>query len=733
MTVPVGSGRGGTAGRPTDRRRAGGRNSAGRMLNTAVADAAALGRGAVPRAAYEAAKRMGGHALVFGAIELLPHRTGGLRTLGLPRPAPTPSVEYAADATKGLVRLFGRRVDLGPRTDWHAVLDGPHRWPAGHWWRVDIRGDARPGDVKWAWELGRMRHLVLLARAVRQSGDQAALERLRSELESWFDQNPPERGIHWYSNLEIALRAFAFAQVHELAGEALGHRLRSRTERELRHSRRHLLADLPYTASSMRNNHWLGDSLGLLVLDRVLPEDRLSAPCRRLARALFDAQLRRQLRPDGSMIEDSLSYHRFVLEMLAVRMLADPTEPVREALVRAAQFLSRLGALEGPVPQLGDWDEGRLLCTAGDPGEIGGSVAVALALAGTGAPVDWRAGHDECAWYAGPGIPVPPERAEPDGHEVGGGIARAARGLWTSWLKVGSGPSHGHADLGSTCVLHDGHWVVGDPGTGTYNGALEQRNGLRSSAAHSVLRLAGQDQLVPHRVFRWAHTAHGHVGPPLRIGDAVVSWGFHDAYTRLRPARRVARVVVTGPDGVACADFVEGPPGVDWRLTLPLAPTAEVDLTAATLRTGGGAVLRLILPEGARAAAVRGEREPWAGWWSRTYGTVRPATWVCLAGRVPGPVPGPVLWAAHTGPRPPAACVDGELTLGSTVLRVEWGVDRVRLVARGEHEQAVSARPAPSSIPRPRPRPGAGEWPGPRLPARRRRPARVRVRVEEGA
>ena len=27
------------------------------------------------------------------------------------------------------------------------------------------------------------------------------------------------------------------------------------------------------------------------------------------------------MRPDGSMIEDSLSYHRFVLEMLIVRVL----------------------------------------------------------------------------------------------------------------------------------------------------------------------------------------------------------------------------------------------------------------------------------------------------------------------------------------------------------------------------------------------------------------------------
>ena len=68
---------------------------------------------------------------------------------------------------------------------------------------------------------------------------------------------------------------------------------------------------------------------------------------------------------------------------------------------------------------------------------------------------------------------------------AGGGVARAESGEVTVWLKAGSGPSHGHADLLSTVVSWDGIEVVGDPGTGTYNGPLEIRNYFRSSLAHS--------------------------------------------------------------------------------------------------------------------------------------------------------------------------------------------------------------------------------------------------------
>jgi hypothetical protein len=55
----------------------------------------------------------------------------------------------------------------------------------------------------------------------------------------------------------------------------------------------------------MRNNHLLGDALGLIVLARLFPHLRAAHRWNRLGERIFAAQLRRQMRPDGSMIEDS--------------------------------------------------------------------------------------------------------------------------------------------------------------------------------------------------------------------------------------------------------------------------------------------------------------------------------------------------------------------------------------------------------------------------------------------
>src|SRR5205085_543734 len=154
-----------------------------------------------------------------------------------------------------------------------------------------------------------------------------------------------------------------------LVGDRVSPRLVEGMHRHLWHTGRHLVADLPYTMSSMRNNHLLGDSLGLMSLGAAFGRIGAAAAWWHWGRRLFRAQLRRHVRADGSMIEDSLSYHRFVLEMLTVRvLLGDAGSEEQRALAGAAQFLCRLGVLDGPVPQHGDWDEGRVLASSGSSG-----------------------------------------------------------------------------------------------------------------------------------------------------------------------------------------------------------------------------------------------------------------------------------------------------------------------------------------------------------------------------
>ncbi|MCO1653880.1 heparinase II/III domain-containing protein [Pseudonocardia humida] len=596
------------------------------------ADLAALGVLAPVRAFYELGKRSGAHGLALRAatrsarpavLRLVP----GFRPSG--RVAPAAAGRCIADARQIVElghRVFGQRIPVRAAEDWNLVGDHGARWPSPFWWQIDIRTEKRLGDVKWAWELGRHRDIVVLARAAfLQPGEQWEGE-LARRLRLWFRATPTEHGVHWYSNLEIALRAVAWMQVHALCADVLPQDVRDSMALDVARARRHLLVDFPYTVSSMRNNHLLGDALGLLAIQRFTggsARSRLS----RIAERAFAAQLDRHMRPDGSMIEDSVSYHRFVLEMLTVKhLLGDGSPAVVTAMGGAARHLRRMGALDGPIPQWGDWDEGRVLASSGDALDLAGSTALGLVLSGRSADPRWWSEFDEVAWYAPPIGDVgattsaarPPEAAV----VVSGGIARATVGDWDVWLKGGTGPSHQHADLTHVSARFGDRWVLVDPGTGTYNGRLDVRNAFRTSRAHNGLRTRGEEMFVPHRAFRWLTSATVHCGVPVRTRGAVVVWAVHDAYARSEGAGRIARAVVVTADGLTVVDWRED--GQDALLTVALAPGTEIVRNELHLAHCPGLVVRGL--QG--GSAVEGQEQPFAGWHSTTYGQREPATWL---------------------------------------------------------------------------------------------------------
>lgn len=633
-----------------------------KALSSIGADVRALGPAFVVRALYEGGKRFGLLGVLLRMLRVIgrvqdrddPHLDPRVAVVGAHGQEP---VRYRQE-----VEVFGRQVVWSSSTDWHWTVEKSESWPKVHWWRIDLRSDRRLADVKWSWEVGRHAHLVTLARTARTSEE--AAKALELQLQSWLQENAPEIGVHWYSNLEIALRAVAWVQILDLAGDRLPATIRREMISHLRHAGRHLLVELPYTVSSMRNNHLLGDALGMMAIAEASGPAAEGRVLRCVGNRMFSSQLRRQVREDGSMIEDSISYHRFSLEMLAVRAaLRGSREEVKDALRRAGQFMFRLGVGDGPLPQYGDWDEGRVLAVSTDRCELLGSARLALALAGTGAPEEWHEAHEEVAWHAPVGEPVAPAPAERDGRDVGGGIGRAQRGSFTAWLKAGSQRSHGHADLCSTPILFDGEWLVGDPGTGTYNGPIEQRNYFRCSIAHNVLRVDGLDQLEPHRAFRWHHTARGVVGPPLQVGDATVMWGVHDAYRRLEPSRRVARAVFVSDQLVVVADWVEGPT-TSYAMSFPLHPSVEWDDGALVLASGRRVGLELPSEPSRRA----GQDAPYDGWWSRTYGHAEPATRL----EITGTTERAVVWALRADSKVALAAEGTRLLIGDDSFEVQW-------------------------------------------------------------
>ena len=120
------------------------------------------------------------------------------------------------------------------------------------------------------------------------------------------------------------------------------------------------------------------------------------------------------------------------------------------------------------------------------------------------------------------------------------------------------------------------------------------------------------------------------------------------------------------------ADWVSGAPGEDFDLALPLAPGACWDVDMLTLP--GGAQVRLQMS--GRPGVVCGSTEPYAGWWSDTYGQAVPAVRLEMSGTIDGPV----WWTVGSQDVPRTRADRQSLNLGGLEVKVEWGDEHVRLV-----------------------------------------------------
>lgn len=576
-------------------------------LTSVIKDVRALGPSAPLRAVYEASKRTNGHKLLFRPV------AGGHRSQPLDFGHHLPRTSAARErclADARLIvdegaRVFGRRVATGATASWAMDPVTERCWPEdAPWWQIDIRSAHRLSDVKFVWEAARHRDLVVLARASALDSQGPWLEQLEAMLVRWCRECRPEEGVNWYSSLELALRAIAWSQVLRLAGDRLHAGLRAELDDQLVASARHIMIELPYTMTSMKNNHLLGDGLGLVVLGKLFPTHPSSGRWQSIGDRLMLKQLRRHMLSDGSMIEDSLSYHRFVLEMLIVRVLVgNVPRPITDAMVKAADHLITLGVLLGDVPQYGDWDEGRVLTDSNPAGDVAGAALLARHLSGGETPGQaWR-GYDELAWYADAENARNTDLQESPGVWNSGHFVGIRRGPWAVWLKHTLTPSHQHADLSSVWIQHDGEWVTRDPGTGTYNGPLHVRDGFRTSAAHPVWHPEGRDLLGPHRAFRWERptvpTGHGVTELPEATLIAVWHGGFAEG--------RALRVVLVEEAGVTVLDRLpDGAHG--WVMAVPL----------------GDAAAQL---HGLSGETVTGQDEPFVGWMSATYGEWTPSPW----------------------------------------------------------------------------------------------------------
>ena len=289
---------------------------------------------------------------------------------------------------------------------WQIDFKSGYTWSAKTWYTEIVYGHLPGVDVKVPWELARMQHLPMFARAFRiaEASERGVYMReFRNEILDFIAVNPPQFGVNWRCTMDVGIRVANWLVAYDLF-KAFGASFDDAFERILASSvydhGRHIIRNLEYSPN-LRSNHYLSDIVGLLFAALHLPSTDETDAWLAFALQELVSEMAHEFHEDGSNFEGSTSYHRLSTELMlysalfAVQMDRSRRDRVKsyrctlhhvqpslkslekqdfdldrdeifpewfwERLAKALRFTSDLLHEDGTIPQIGDNDSGRFL------------------------------------------------------------------------------------------------------------------------------------------------------------------------------------------------------------------------------------------------------------------------------------------------------------------------------------------------------------------------------------
>lgn len=289
---------------------------------------------------------------------------------------------------------------------WQIDFKSGYTWSAKTWYTEIAYGHLPGVDVKVPWELARMQHLPMLARAFRiaeTSERDVYVREFRNEILDFIATNPPQFGVNWRCTMDVGIRVANWLVAYDLF-KTFGASFDDDFERVLAASiydhGRHIIRNLEYSPE-LRSNHYLSDIAGLLFAALHLPASDETDAWLAFALQELVSEMAHEFHEDGSNFEGSTSYHRLSTELMlysalfAVQMDLARRDRVKiykcslhqvqpslkpigkqefdldrdeifpewfwERLEKALRFTSDLLHEDGTIPQIGDNDSGRFL------------------------------------------------------------------------------------------------------------------------------------------------------------------------------------------------------------------------------------------------------------------------------------------------------------------------------------------------------------------------------------
>lgn len=565
--------------------------------------------------------------------------------------------EYDGISNNGIIIFNNTGVCLNEPFNWHRDPETGKRSPLTFGKKLNYRDSNLVGNAKVLWELGRHQHLVPLALVYAATKEKGYASLLASQINGWVAQNPFDKGIHWCSSLEVALRLISWSFVHSFLSlsepEGLFALVKERGQlEEIIYQHAYFIRNYLSRYSSA-NNHLIGELVGLWVGCNVFDLGQTGRAWRHQAKEELEQEAIKQIWDDGVDKEQAVYYHLWVLEYLFLAWLVGErvnnqfSKKFYQRILAMISFLEAIRPDGGMIPQLGDSDDGYVVrFEPGFPADPYTDVVFSIRAVLNGVSENVLKASQKAFWYyhLGDQKAIQPAQSVDPKYSIDtcqifhqGGYAILAGD--DAHLVFDAGPlgylaiaAHGHSDALSFCLALGNRWWLIDPGTYCYHTEPEWRAYFRGTSAHNTIVVDQRDQSVAGGSFLWMKHAQSSLKETQELKDGIwLITGSHDGYVDLG-VRHDRTLKFNGKNKtLVIQDRLYGKGEHDVRILFHFAPEVLLKRGLIPSQWEGEATsagsefhLHMNLDKRFEWVAFRGSLEPRLGWYSRKLGHKEP-------------------------------------------------------------------------------------------------------------
>lgn len=435
-------------------------------------------------------------------------------------------INEANQVLKHFFIILSRSIKFGKKINWHTNFSDKS-WPKESYAEFRARNydfDSKRylGDIKLPWELNKHLYLQDLAKAYLITKNEKYAQEFVEEIEDWLKENPFMVGVNWTEGLIAAHRAISW--IIALGGFIGSSKITSQFLKDLHQSlfQHALFIEKTYEFCQRASNHLLGELCAQIVISTIFPE--FDGSKKRLKEAIgnFRKELQLQVYRDGVDYEMSLSYQRIILEFLYLPLILEkrnlvklPREIIKTA-EKMTEFMMHMTQPNGLLQPISDADGARVFVLGQDINDFRPHLALAAWLfdrkdfkyvsEGKIDPIAWFLSKDELSTFDQIKA-IPPKQVSMAFEEGGYWTSRQnwvkdsswlffdcgymGMGKWNKEIPVGV---HGHSDTLNFGLSLGEEASLTDNGSYSYTTERPFHQYFRSSLAHNVALVDGQDQ-----------------------------------------------------------------------------------------------------------------------------------------------------------------------------------------------------------------------------------------------